>query len=535
MKQAYINGNIYTMNNRQVAQAMIVDDGIITSIGTNEQIQNLLNKNSNVIDLGGHTVLPGLIDSHLHNLQTSMSYDYIDLAQAKDAEDIVNICREKLDPKSTKWLLGKNWNQNNWETPGDLTIEDLDKISTDIPIALTRVCIHLTVINSKALELLNEKYDLLDENNPRFVNEIKNYKQGLLKEKNQDLFLDLISPTTKDEIKDYLVKMNDVYKSLGVTSIQSDDFSAIPSIDFEYVIQSYQELVAENKLTYKIYQQCALPTLEKLSEFVGKGYKTKQEFGNYRLGPLKLYLDGSLGAQTALINNGYKDANTFGLSNYTDKELQELITYANEEDLQVVIHAIGDQAAERILNAYTIIDDENPNNIHRDGIIHAQITTPRLIDLMARLDINIYAQPIFVATDRHIVKQRIGEEKTKTSYAFNEMIKKGMKVGFSTDAPVENINPFENIYSAVTRKDPFKPMDLPFQPEQKIDLYTALESYTITNAYLSFEEDKKGSLAQGKAADFIIIDRDIFNVDEEEIKDIKVLRTILDGNLIYSA
>ncbi|WP_423364178.1 amidohydrolase [Mycoplasma sp. P36-A1] len=534
MKQTYINGNIYTMNGKEKASAMIIDDGIITSIGSNEDILSMLNKNSDIIDLDNHTIIPGINDCHLHVLQTAKQYEYIDLNNTFSIDDIIRIGKENLSKDQNKWLLGKGWNQNNFKNPTIFTKDDLDKISKDIPIAFTRICIHVTIVNSKALELINEVADIYNPDSTLLKGHLDDIKNGVLKEKDQDILGQFIAPNTNDEIKDLLIKMNPIFAQYGITSVQSDDFSAFTNIDFETIIDVYKDLNANNLLTYKVYQQCALPNIEILSEFIGKGYKSLQDYQNYRLGPLKLYLDGSLGAWSALINDGYKDAHTFGQSNYSDSALTEICTYAQEEDMQIAIHGIGDKAVERILLAYSHLQEENINNIHRHGIIHAQITTPRLVDNISRSKTCIYAQPIFVATDRHIVEQRVGKDKAATSYAFKQMIEHGVKVGFSTDAPVESINPFENIYSAVTRKDPFHPSDKPFQDYDTIDIWDAIEAYTTTPAYLSFEEDKKGSLEKGKVADFIVLDQDIFEIDSESIKDIQVLRTVIDGNLIYS-
>jgi len=520
------------MNNKQVVQAMIVDAGIIVKTGSNDDILDLTNKQSNIIDLEGKTVIPGLNDSHLHVLQTAASMDYIDLSSANSVEELIAIGKANLDLSNPdKWMLGKNWNQRNFNPPEIFTKDDLDKISTEVPIAFTRVCIHTTILNSKAIELLDKRYNILDISNPNY----KDFRQGIFHETTQEMFRNFITPSGKEELKASMLKMNDVFSRLGITSVISDDFSCYMSLDYNEVIDAYKELYAQNKLTYKVCQKCALYNIENLNRFLDQGYNTKQDYGNYRIGPLKLYMDGSLGARTALMNGGYNDANTFGIANYTQEETNELVKVADANGMQIAIHGIGDAAIQRILTAYNALEDGEHINSQRHGIIHAQVTTPSMIDNIIRSKTLIYAQPIFVASDQHILAERVGKDKEATSYAFKTMIDHDVKVAFSTDAPVEDLSPFANIYCAVTRKDPYDSSLPAYMPDQCIDLYDTILACTATGAYFSFEEDRKGTLEVGKVADFIVLDRDIFNIDIEEIKDTQVLKTIVDGNLVYSA
>jgi len=531
MKTFYINGKIYTMNNHEIIEAMIVDRGIIQSVGTTEEVMQYANKQSNVIDLQGQVVIPGLNDSHLHVLQTAVSMDYIDLSDANSVEDIIEIGKKALETHNPdKWLLGKNWNQTTFPVPEIFTKDDLDKISTEIPIAFTRVCIHTTVLNSKAIELLNKRYNILDITHPDY----KDFRLGILHETNQNMFRDFITPSDKEELKPLMLKMNHEFASKGITSVISDDFSCYMSLDYNHVIDAYRDLYSQNQLTYKVCQKCALFNIDNLNKFLDQGYNTKQDFGNYRIGPLKLYMDGSLGSRTAFIKGGYADAKTDGIANYTYEELLELVTKADANGMQIAIHGIGDGATSLILQAYETLDNSQYINRQRHGVIHAQVTTPDLVDSIINNNVLVYAQPIFVASDQHILADRIGKEKEDSSYVFKTMIDRGGKVAFSSDAPVERLNPFYDIYCAVTRKDPYN-LDLPaYKPDQCIDIYTVIKAYTEMGAYFSFEENKKGTLQSGKVADFIIIDRDIFEIDSELIRDTKVLQTYVDGNLVYS-
>jgi predicted amidohydrolase YtcJ len=374
-------------------------------------------------------------------------------------------------------------------------------------------------------------YHILDITNPEY----KNFRLGILNEKNQDMFRKFIAPQNIEEIKEYLLKMNPVFAQNGITSVISDDFSAFASIDYKDILTAYIELYKEDALTYKVCQKCALPSMELINDFLDNGYNTKQNYGNYRIGPLKLYLDGSLGARTALINGGYADAKVDGISNHTQDALMNMAKLADTNGMQLAIHGIGDNAIERILDVYEVLDESNGINSLRHGIVHAQITTPDLIDRIIKNNALIYAQPIFVASDQDIVESRVGLEKAKTSYPYKTLLDNGVEVAFSTDAPVEPINPWPNIYCAVTRKDPYDTSKPAYYPNQAVDIYETIKAYTLTGAYCSFEEHKKGTLEKGKVADFSILDPDIFTIDSEQVLDTKVLHTVMDGKLVFSA
>ncbi len=544
MKKAYINGIIYTMNDHEVVEAMVVDKDKIIMVGSTKEILDYVDSISEkindieVIDLEKRTVLPGFNDSHLHGLLTAQKIVQIDLSQVKSIDELVATCQEQM-PKNLKegdWIIGQGWNQDYFEVKEFPTKDDLDRISTEYPICLVRACIHICSVNSKALEIMN-----LDKNNLPQLSDGKIHVDdngeltGVFAEGALSLVYDNFPPVELDDIKNLILKLSKKLNAEGITSIHSDDFTALNNVHFTKVIQAYQELANDNKLSLKVYQQCRLPKLETFQEFLDLGYRSKADTGNYRIGPLKLLLDGSLGARTAVIEGNYHDDPTAeGIMAFSEEELYEFGKLAQSNDMQIAIHGIGDGATNQILRVYSKLRINMPKNDHRHGIVHCQITEQKALDKIVEEQAVIYAQPIFLHYDIHIVDDRVGKEKGSTSYAFKTLIDRGVSVSLGTDSPVEDTKPFDNIYCAVTRKDLNNNMSEGWNTHECLTLYDAIKGYTYEGAFQSFEEDRKGTLEVGKQADFIVIDKDIFNIDIEEVRSINVLKTVVDGKLVYS-
>jgi hypothetical protein len=251
-----------------------------------------------------------------------------------------------------------------------------------------------------------------------------------------------------------------------------------------------------------------------------------------KIGPIKLFADGSLGARTAYLREDYKDdSGNRGVRIYTDDELDEITRYIDSNNKQMLIHAIGDGAIKQVLNSYKKIIFNGNNKRH--GIVHLQITDEEIFKMMKDLDCLALVQPIFLNYDIHIVENRVGEKLAKTSYAFNTLIKRGVHLSLGTDAPVEDLNPFNNLYCAVNRKDLNGYPDKSWNESEKMDIYDAIDAYTKGSAYVSFEEGVKGRLEKNYYADFVVLDDDIFEIDTERIKDIKINRTVVDGEIVH--
>ena len=532
MRRLYTNGKIYVDKNKFVDSILVVD-GIVDSIGSREELtkSNCLE----LIDLGGKTILPGFNDSHLHVSSMGYAMNSLNLKSARSIDEIIKMGKEHLknNPELTS-LQGRGWNQDyfNLGEKRMPTRYDLDEISTDIPIIISRVCGHVAVGNSKSLELLS-----MDSNT--FVDggeielDLNGEPNGVFNENAIGLLSSVLPEKSKEERKKEFLMAMEYALSQGLTSVQSCDVSGK---EYKEVFETINEIYQEKKLKFRYTHQFNFQDINEFEKYLETEYKnTIYDEKFYSKGALKLFKDGSLGARTAHLKNEYKDAKgEFGVQALSDYQLQELCNLASLNNIQVVTHAIGDAAIESVILAYENTMKNGDNKL-RHGIVHNQITNMDQLRRIAKLNIPVMYQPIFLDYDSKIVIDRVGEELAKTSYAFNTLLKLGAPVSLSTDAPVEDCNPFENIYSAVNRKGLDGRPEEGFFPEEKMSLEDAIDAYTLGSAYNEFKEDFKGRLKPGYVADFIILDRDIFSVDTVEIKDIKVLETVVAGRTLYKA
>lgn len=524
------NGKIYVEKGKFV-EALLIEDGVIKEIGSKEEI--LKNKADHVIDLEGKTVLPGFNDSHLHLIGLGAFMSSCNLTQAKSIDEIIEIGKKFLEEnKNMKVLSGRGWNQDYF-TSGEkrlLNRHDLDKISTEIPIVFDRVCGHVAVGNTKAIELLEiDENTVVDGGTIELGEDGK--PNGIFNENAVALIKSVIPEKSNEDIESEFLKAADYALSLGITSVQSCDAS---NKDFKNIFNIIHNIYDNGKTKLRYGFQFNFQDIEDFKEYLETEFKTGQYDEKFlSRGALKLFKDGSLGARTAYMLKDYEDApGTRGVEALSDEQLEDLCKLATEHGIRVVTHAIGDGAVESVIRAYekTMINGKNPL---RHGIVHCQITSKDQLERIARLNIPIMYQPIFLDYDIKIAESRVGKELASSSYAFNTLYKLGAPISLGTDAPVEDCNPFPNIYCAVTRKGLDGKPEGGFYPEEKMEVEDVIDAYTIGSAYNEFKEDFKGRLKVGYVADLIVLDKDIFTIDEEEIKDIKVEKTMVDGEFVY--
>jgi predicted amidohydrolase YtcJ len=407
-----------------------------------------------------------------------------------------------------------------------LTKADLDLISTDIPIVLGRACGHVTVCNSKALELANITEAFEVEGGEILVGE-DGRPNGLFSENAIELLECLKPRLTVDVVEKQIENIARIANQYGITSVATNDLH-IGDENSDIIDQAYVNYTSKNP-TVRINHQICYHTPEILNQRVERGF-IQSDFLRY--GPLKIFTDGSLGARTALMRHPYADDPlTQGIACMTPEQIDAYVQMASQYGVQVVAHAIGDGAMENVLNAYAKV--VNKDNALRHGIIHCQITDMDILERMRELNVLALVQPIFLHADLHIVESRVGKDLASSSYAFKTMENLGIHVSYGSDAPVENFNVFEGIHCAVNRQDL---TGLPlegFYPKERVDVSTAIDNYTLEGAYASFEEHKKGRLKPGYLADLVVLSDDIFTIPSDEIKDIRVLKTMVNGVFVY--
>lgn len=531
MITALINAKIYVDKNN-FQQAMLIENGIIKMVGTNEIVLN--NKADRVIDLKGKTVIPGLNDSHLHILAVGESMTSCNLTTAKSIDEAIELGKKFLSENNNLTALyGRGWNQDYF-TEGEARMfnrHDLDKISTEIPIVYDRVCGHVMVGNTKALKTLG-----IDENTTvdggEILKGLDGKPNGIFTENASGLLLSILPVKSDIDIEKDFLKAADYALSVGITSVQSNDISG--STDFINMFKIIHNIYDNNKTKLRYNSQFNFQDLNNFNKYLETEHKTGIYDGKFLTkGALKLFKDGSLGARTALMLNDYNDEpGTKGVAALSDEQLQALCDAAAENGIRVVTHAIGDGAVESVINSYENTM-ENGHNPLRHGIVHCQISNSEQLKKIAKLNIFVMYQPIFLDYDIQIVESRVGKNLASTSYAFNTLYQLGAPISFGTDSPVENSNPFPNIYCAVTRQRINGSPEGGFAPNEKMSVEDCIDVYTIGSAFNEFTESFKGRLKPGYVADLAVLDNDIFTVEHNKIKNIKVEKTMIDGEFVY--
>lgn len=534
MKKLFFGGKFY-IDREKFAEAVLVEDDKIIKVGKLSELEKI--DFDEKIDLTGKTVLPGLNDSHCHISSVGAAYIQVDLSDCSSIDEIVEITKKFIEenPELVKnGIRTMGWNQDLFTTGEKRILNkyDVDRISTEIPIVLERVCGHICAVNSKVIEMKNITIETEAPRGGTIEFDENNEPTGVLTENAVQWIEQIIPEYTQEEKINFMCKALKHAESVGLTSVQSNDVAAPNTYgDFDSIRKIYEEDLVD--IRYR-HQFCA-NTEEEMDRVLNVEAKKSIYSGNkIKLGPIKMFKDGSLGASTAQMRNGYvADKDNHGVCAMEYDFQEKLVAEASKRGFQVVTHVIGDGAIEETVDAYEKSFENGKNNL-RHSLIHCQITDRPLLERIAKLDVGVYYQPIFLDYDMHVVEDRVGTELSSTSYAFNTLDKLGAHIGYGTDAPVEDLNPFPNIYAAVTRCDKTGYPEGGFFPEEKVDIYTAIDAYTIGSSYLEFEEDVKGRIKEGYLADFTVLDEDIFEIDPMKIKDIKAAMTIIGGKVVYS-
>ena len=531
MDLLFHNGIIQSVDsNNTIYDAIGVEDGKIMFLGTNEEASKI--KATKKIDLEKKLMLPGFMDTHVHMIYYALSKESVDLSSCLSIDEIIDKVKFFLASNgiSRGWLVGRGWNQNHFTDNNKfVTRDDLDKISTKYPIACSRSCEHLVSLNSLGLEKVLELEGIHSVMN--FI-DIKN---GILREDAISFLNKLINNVSHDDLKSWILDGQKDLNRQGITTIHSADFVGIELSRWEDIIKVYEELDRENKLTVKVYEQCMFINMADFDEFISKGYKTGQGSSNFKIGPLKLILDGSLGARTASMKSPYlDDPSTCGILNFSEDELEEVVRKAYDNNLQVAVHGIGDNAISIIVDTYGKLDKEYCIKDRRNGIVHGQFTNEELLEKMAKNNILAYIQPIFINDDMNTVEPRVGKDRMKKIYAWKTMRDMGIHTTGSSDAPITKFNILENIYSAVTRKTLKGFPENGWLPDEKLFIDEAVRLFTIDSAYASFEEYEKGSLEMGKCADMVVLDKNIYEINSEELLNTNVSMTIVNGDIVFN-
>lgn len=524
------NGLIYTMNSAMdTVEAIVVQGGKILLAGTNEEADGF--SADKEIDLAGRTVLPGFNDSHIHCVTYAWYENSVKLHKARSIADVLSFTRKHMEGRSFeggKWIIGRGWNEYNFDIQEAFTKADLDSISTEIPIAFLRVCGHACVANSKALGII-----LNIEKAQSLRHEI-DIETGLMKEGAARLFLDAIPPFGAEDLKPLIRYAADRLNACGITSIHSDDLRSLPVRSKYEAIQAFKELAETGDLTVRVYCLNSYDNRTQLDAYIADGYRTGQGDDMFRIGPVKIITDGSLGGKTAALKDPYAGTeDALGTLHYSLEELTDFVDHCRKNGLDATIHAIGDQAMENAALAVKASNEKyGPGRRH--GVLHAQVAEADALAEMGRQGMLAFIQPVFVGSDMDTAERLLSQPENKKLYAWKSMMEAGMTVCGSACSPVEPFDALENIQYAVTREKLDGGPEGGWLPAEKLDIEAAIRLFTTAGAYASYEEAAKGTLETGKLADMVVLSRSPFETLPSELKDINVEHTILGGKIVYS-
>lgn len=526
MRVVLHNAKIY-LEEGVFQEAILIEDNRILEVGTSQEL--LLRAHDRAWDLEGKTVIPGINDAHGHLMMISELSTHLQLLGSKSLEDVIEKSIAFLEKnKDLEVLYGMGWNYADFSEGErrNLTRRDLDRISTDIPVILKRACGHMLSCNSKALEVAG-----IDGNSPQVLGGVFDLDEegptGCFYENANDLIEKIRPVFSREELS---LAMENTMKELlsqGVTTIQSNDcgLSMEPAEFFDYFDGFYKKSGAYPR----VHHQMCFSSPQELEAYATTRLSQPLEDSRRSWGPLKLFKDGSLGGHSALVKEAYlDDASNFGVDVLPMDQARAFAEVAKKHGLQVFTHTIGDRAMEEMMEVYELADQED-----RWGLVHCQITDEKILDRMAKRKYPAIIQPIFLRSDIEALKGAISDKLQSSSYAWKTMIDKGIPIAMSTDSPVESFNPFENIYVAMERKDLEERPEEGFYTGENLSLEEALDGYTVGSAYAEFKEKDKGRLKPGYLADLVLLDRDIFELEARDIRDTKVLMTMVDGRIVY--
>jgi predicted amidohydrolase YtcJ len=508
----FLNGNIVTLDpTRPSAQAIAVYGDRIVAVGNNLEIEQLAGPDTNRIDLKRTTALPGFIDTHTHLIQYGLSLSKLDLRHVRSIEELKSLVSSKAR-QASPWILGLGWDQEKFSEKRYPQRHDLDEASPSKPVMLWRVCTHICVVNSKALQIAHVDSRTPDPDGGVIDRDDTGEPTGILRENAVELIERNIPEPTLEEYEKAIHEACERAAVAGLTSVHC-------VLDSQLELRALLSLRKKGQLPIRFYvliRASHLKTCRQLGLSTGFGDEW------LRLGAVKIFTDGSLGARTAAMETPYADdPSNRGVTIYTQEQLDRIIEEAQDSGFQVAVHAIGDRAVRMLLESAERAKSRLHSRELRPRIEHASVLNPDLIRRLKELELIVTVQPHFVVSD-FWTEERLGPERARLAYPFASLLKAGLIVVGSSDCPVEPLAPLLGIEAAVNRRGP-----------EALRAEDAIALYTRNAAYASFEEDLKGSITPGKYADLVVLESDPRKVAPSDISETAVLMTMVGGETIH--
>ena len=526
-----LNARVITLNPAQPsAEAVAVLGGKIVWVGSTSDAQNLFRSPVETLDLGGSTVLPGIIDAHAHLMSLGESFLKLDLKGVATPEEAARRVKQKAATlRSGEWILGWGWDEGKWAAQYP-THELLTEAAPTNPVFLTGLHSFAGWANKRALLVAGITRNTRDPENGKILRDEKTGEpSGVLINRAQDLVTSHLPPLDLDSVRIALELAARECLRNGLTSVHEARVTPI-------MLQAFREMVKKDRLPLRVYAMLdgGNPTL--VDEWLRRGPEIDPQH-RLTVRSVKVFADGALGSRGAALLEPYTDVTgSKGMITTTEAALTHLTSRCLGRGFQVATHAIGDAANHQVLNAYesALKQAAVGRSDARLRVEHAQVLATADIPRFAQLGVIASMQPTHCTSDMAWAEKRVGPVRVKGAYAWRSILKTGAHLPISSDFPGESVNPFYGIYAAVTRQDPQGKPEGGWYPEQRMTVEEALRGYTIEAAYAEFGETQKGSIEQGKLADMIVISRDPTAVRAKELLGITVLKTFVNGKLVYS-
>ncbi|MBQ4805096.1 amidohydrolase [Aquimarina sp. MMG015] len=512
------NANVYTVDeSKPKAEAFVIKDDKFIAVGNLEEVSKTYSFTDS-IDAKGKTVVPGLIDAHCHFYGLGLQQQKVNLVGTTSYDDVLSRIIDFQDKKKVSFITGRGWDQNDWEVKEFPTKEKLDSLFPEIPVAVTRVDGHAMLANQAALDLAKITIDTKIAGGEIIQKEGK--LTGVLIDNPMELVEAIFPQPTVAEQVAALKDAEKINFSYGLTTV--DDAGLSPD-----VIKVIDSLQKAEELKIRMYAMVSnVPAY--VDYYLMQGvHKTDK----LNVSSFKVYADGALGSRGAVLKKPYSDKHDhYGAMVIGTKEFKELAVKLAASPFQMNTHAIGDSANAVVMNTYyDVLKDKSDR---RWRVEHAQVVAPEEFKILND-NLVMSVQPTHATSDMYWADERLGKERIKGAYAYKQLLNKTGKLALGTDYPVENVSPFYTFYAAVARKDLKQYPADGFQKEDALTREETLKGMTIWAAYSNFEESEKGSITTGKFADFVILEENIMEINEDKIPNIKVNATYVGGEKVY--
>ena len=538
--KVYFNGDIYTVAENEKVESVATLGGAILFAGSNDDLKDYIGEGTEQIDLQGMTMTPGFIESHGHFMGMGYNKLDLDLMGIKNYDEMVEmVAKAVAEAEPGEWILGRGWHQSKWDkepetvVKGFQTHERLSAVSPDNPVYLRHASGHAGFANAKAMEIagvnqMSTESMMQDITGGEIIRDENGNPTGIFSERAMGV-IGTYTPVN-DAARDIAALELAIKASHrnGITSFHDAGVN-------QGTIDLYQSFKDQGKLGVRLYVMVSGRS-EATKNWLERGPMIDTADHLLTVRSIKLNCDGALGNRGAWLLEEYTDMpGEFGLETQPMEYVLEISKAGLENGFQVCAHAIGDRANHEVFNQFEVAFKEHPEIIdHRFRIEHAQHLHPDDIPRFAELNVIPAMQAVHLSSDRPWAIDRLGEKRIiEGAYMWQTLLKSGAKVINGTDVPVEDINPLASYYASVSRRTLKGEPEGGFEPNEKMTRAQALRSYTLDAAYGEFEEDFKGSIEVGKAADFTIFSKDIMTVEEMEILDAVVMMTVVNGEIVF--